>query len=465
MISKIKAYPLIIVCTIFLIIFFILLSIYPLNIDLKKNIKKYFFPYKHINNIEIELEKKNILAKNYEQNTILILQNLDLHNMELLYKKSLHDIKTTKASEFTQEKLKITKYNLLGGIYSGIAQNFPGSAYIDFYKNKMLILSARGIFGISENLDNLNFKQIPNNLNDFIGLKQFKKSLWFSFKDIFVHDEKIYISYTDEIKNNCWNISILMAEINFTNLYFEKFFSSDECINSKESLDSQFDGSQSGGRMDAFEDNLFLSIGDFRSRSLAQDLKSINGKVVQISLKNNNFKVISMGHRNPQGLFVKDDKFIFETEHGPEGGDEINIINWSKKDEVPNYGWPVSSYGNHYGGVNDFNKDLYKKYPLHKSHSEYGFSEPLKYFVPSIGISQILGLDKNIYLIGSMANRALFIFKLNNNQEIVKIKRIRIDNRIRDLIKHNDNIYMFLEDTATIGKMSISELISYIETK
>ena len=42
-------------------------------------------------------------------------------------------------------------------------------------------------------------------------------------------------------------------------------------------------------------------------------------------------------------------------------------------------------------------KKKYEKYPLHKSHSKYGFIEPIKYFNPSIGISQIIGLDKKTY--------------------------------------------------------------------
>ena len=57
-----------------------------------------------------------------------------------------------------------------------------------------------------------------------------------------------------------------------------------------------------------------------------------------------------MGHRNPQGLyFDKKNNFLLEAEHGPEGGDEINLIKFNQ-DAVPNYGWAISSYGEHYGG-------------------------------------------------------------------------------------------------------------------
>ena len=90
-----------------------------------------------------------------------------------------------------------------------------------------------------------------------------------------------------------------------------------------------------------------------------------------------------MGHRNPQGLLLdKENNFLLETEHGPKGGDEINLINLNNED-LPNYGWPISSAGEHY---KDPNGDKYNKYPLYKSHSKYGFIEPLKSFVPSIAI-------------------------------------------------------------------------------
>ena len=57
-----------------------------------------------------------------------------------------------------------------------------------------------------------------------------------------------------------------------------------------------------------------------------------------------------MGHRNPQGLyFDKENNFLLEAEHGPEGGDEINLIKFNQN-TIPNYGWGISSYGEHYGG-------------------------------------------------------------------------------------------------------------------
>ena len=61
---------------------------------------------------------------------------------------------------------------------------------------------------------------------------------------------------------------------------------------------------------------------------------------------------------------------------------------------------------------------LYKKYPLHKSHKEYGFREPIYYFTPSIGISEITGLGKSKYISSSLGSKKLFFFKLDQEKKI-----------------------------------------------
>ena len=82
---------------------------------------------------------------------------------------------------------------MIEGFYKGIDNVFPGSGYIDFHSNNFLILSSRGVLGFTKDINNeLNFKQIKNNINEFIGLEQFNKYKWFSLKDLFIHNSKIY---------------------------------------------------------------------------------------------------------------------------------------------------------------------------------------------------------------------------------------------------------------------------------
>ena len=61
--------------------------------------------------------------------------------------------------------------------------------------------------------------------------------------------------------------------------------------------------------------------------------------------------------------------------------------------KVKNFGWPISSYGEHYAKHNS--KKILSEAPLKKSHKKYGFEEPLKYFNPSIGISEIISFKED----------------------------------------------------------------------
>ena len=86
-------------------------------------------------------------------------------------------------------------------------------------------------------------------------------------------------------------------------------------------------------------------------------------KIIFVDIETKEVTQISKGHRNPQGLAVKEN-IILSTEHGPRGGDEINKIIYGK-----NYGWPISSYGLPY--KNEKNVKFYK------SHKDRGFEEPI----------------------------------------------------------------------------------------
>ena len=216
-------------------------------------------------------------------------------------------------------------------LLSGISNIYAGSSYIDFLDSKLIILSARGLIAYGEIKENeISLKQIKNNLNNFLGINSFEEDRSFSFKDILIFNNKIYVTLTDEISNNCWTTSVLYSDINFENLNFKYLFKPKECVN--ENNDEAFVSVQSGGRLTSLdEDNLLLSTGEFRYRKKAQDLSSIFGKIININLDNGEYNIVSMGHRNPQGLFVdQKNKIILSTEHGPWGGDEINLIPFEK---------------------------------------------------------------------------------------------------------------------------------------
>ena len=423
-----------------------------LNHEQKQLIKKYIFPYKFIS------EQGQFITQRDK-----LLVELDLPNYELLKKQEGSEIILKSSIEKLSNNKTLKKYKLTSGFYAGISNIMPGSGYIDFYENNMFVLSARGVLAFKKNLENdkENFKQIRNNINEFIGIKQFKKFKDISLKDILIFNKKIYVSYTDEIKQDCWNISVIYGDINYERISFKKLFAPKNCIHSKDNLDKEFTPSQTGGRIISFDDNqILLTTGEFRSRYLAQDDQSINGKVIKININSKEYEIISMGLRNQQGLyFDKENNFILGSEHGPQGGDEINLIEVNKinKDKIQNFGWPISSAGEHYGGKTaERNKKKYEKYPLYKSHSKYGFIEPLKSFVPSIGISEIVKVGQNRYVVSSMKDKSLYFFELNEKKKIINLNRVEVFERVRDLRFNNKKLYLFMEDTASIGVIDLN---------
>ena len=418
-----------------------------LNIEQKNLIQKYIFPYKLISE---------------QEHMILKFQSYIL-NLELDTKQSGTDIGIKESSIKLSNNKTLKKYKLISGFYTGIANLNPGSGYIDFFKNNLFILSSRGVLAFRKNLsdDEVNFKQIKNNINDFIGIKQFNKSTKFSLKDLLIFNEKIYVSYQEEIKEDCWNTSIIFGNINYESISFKKLFSPRECIHSRDNIDKEWEINQSGGRLVSFDDNhILFSIDEYRSRHLAQNKESVNGKIIKININNGDYETISMGHRNPQGLyFDKENNFILETEHGPKGGDEINLIEVNKisDDKIQNYGWAISSAGEHYEGKwGKKNKKKHEKYPLYNSHSEHGFIEPLNSFVPSIGISEIVKTGKNKYIVSSLRDKSLYFFELNKQREIINLDRVEVFERIRDLRFKDNKLYLFMEDTASIGVINLN---------
>ena len=179
-----------------------------------------------------------------------------------------------------------------------------------------------------------------------------------------------------------------------------------------------------------------------------------------------NSKIVSMGHRNPQGLFFdEENNIIFSTEHGPDGGDEVNYNNNLDDNKIENYGWAISSYGDHHYKFND--KQLDALFPLYKSHKDYGFEEPLTYFYPSIGISQIIKIPENNYhnlLVASMGSKieegdlSLHYLKVDKNFNILDQKILPLGQRIRDMIfiRKHKMVLMFFDTTSSIGYFKLN---------
>ena len=110
--------------------------------------------------------------------------------------------------------------------YFLVLQDTILSGYIDFFEDNLFILSARGIIGYTNELNNedFNIKQIKNNINDFIGLEAFNKDNWFFFKDLLIHDNKIFVSYMRGNEKRLLEYGVIVGKVNFENIEFEKIF-------------------------------------------------------------------------------------------------------------------------------------------------------------------------------------------------------------------------------------------------
>tara|TARA_B100001027_G_C16263557_1_gene330720 strand:+ start:708 stop:2111 length:1404 start_codon:yes stop_codon:yes gene_type:complete len=337
------------------------------------------------------------------------------------------------------------------------------NGYLEIYGNNILAIFWTGKIvyfdktQISKN--NITFNIMKTNINSF--LKNDEKNKFISIKDALILDDKLYLSYTKNIKpeTNCLNLSIIAAKINNNDKKlilneFERFFTYDEC------QEARFNGYQSGGRIVKYKDNkILLTIGDFQNFTPAQDKNSFFGKIIAINIKDKSHQIISMGHRNQQGLYYdKERDLIISTEHGQKGGDEVNNIIFNK-DSISNYGWPIASYSTYYGYEN---KEIKKIAPFKKSHKENGFIEPMIYFTPALGISQIIpdiNIDKTIenkFLVTSMRQQKIVFVNLNyENNSATVIDELKINERIRDIIKfENNNYLLFLENSPAIGILS-----------
>lgn len=221
----------------------------------------------------------------------------------------------------------------------------------------------------------------------------------------------------------------------------------------------------------AFDKNnyLFVSIGEGGGSSLggpnstnrnAQDTKLNWGKVHR--MKDNgdvpsdnpvlpgNTKpttMFSYGHRNPQGLTLNPQTGdIWETEHGPKGGDEINIISKGE-----NYGWPTYSIGINYNGTTVSN-----------DHKAEGIKEPIFTWTPSIGVCGITFINSENFkswngnfLATGLAGQKLYRFVIKDNKVVEENIWMEKMGRFRNVIQGSDGaIYISLEGPGRILKVT-----------
>lgn len=193
---------------------------------------------------------------------------------------------------------------------------------------------------------------------------------------------------------------------------------------------------------------LYLSVGERNERNFAQDPKAHLGKVLRFD-RANQVEILSLGHRNPQGLAVHPETDnVFVNEHGPRGGDEINLIK-----PGANYGWPIVTHGREYWGPS-----------IGEGSSKAGMEPPLKFFVPSIAPSSLMIYSGKIFKKwkGDFFSGALALTHLNRivfdkNWKPTKEERFleSLGERIRDVKESPDGQIYLATDSGKILRLSI----------
>ena len=231
-------------------------------------------------------------------------------------------------------------------------------------------------------------------------------------------------------------------------------------------IDNYLDFNGIGGGVTEFENNLLIGIGvpsagynDFISE-LAQKDNSPFGKILifgseEIQKKRKDifsFKIFSKGHRNPQGLFNLNNT-VYEVEHGPRGGDELNII-----ESGNNYGWPKYSFGKSYDG-NSY------KIPI----DTLNYKSPIFSFIPSIATSDIIGCPnfiKKLYypydclILSTLKAKSLFILIIDpKRNKLISQEQLIFGYRIREFQREIKDSIIFSTDN--YGVYKIDTLISY----
>jgi glucose/arabinose dehydrogenase len=211
-------------------------------------------------------------------------------------------------------------------------------------------------------------------------------------------------------------------------------------------------GGHYGSRL-VFDDDgfLFITVGDRQAPSTgnleahpAQDLSSHQGSMIRLHddgrvPSDNPFvgqagalpEIWSYGHRSPQGLAIHPQTGeLWETEHGPQGGDELNLIR-----RGANFGWPVIGYGVNYGSGS----------PIHASASREGMEVPVHYWVPSIATSGLMIYDGDAFpgwrgsmFVGGLAGEQLARVKMEGARAVGEETLLDGYGRIRDIVQGPD---------------------------
>jgi hypothetical protein len=294
--------------------------------------------------------------------------------------------------------------------------------------------------------------------------------------DLHFSDQFIYLSVVvPGLKNQCEMLKLYKLDYSDGAFNENKVGVRKKSIFQTPCITDRDNSAMWGGRIATSTDRIFFSVGDQRydksgfqktdvlSKFEQSKTESVFGKILEISKEGNSSKIFSSGHRNAQGLyFSPEDNLLFESEHGPNGGDEINILRQDR-----NYGWPYVTFGKPYpkkypSGADERNKannpaegvdiELRKFGAISGSHS--GYQYPLFSWSPGVGAGNLIKISKNSVLtewqnnilVAFMGSQAFTRVVLDPTNKVVFTEFIDLKFRIRDFILTKDGLIVISTD-------------------
>lgn len=267
------------------------------------------------------------------------------------------------------------------------------------------------------------------------------------------NDHWIYFTYVKDIEGEG---ATVLARAKLVN---ETFKAWQELLVTKSTTEKDY---HFGSRV-AFDDkgHVFFGVGDRGVRENSQDLSNHAGSIMRLNLDgsvpvDNPFskdkellpEVWSVGHRNPQGMaYDFEHNRLWSIEHGPRGGDEINLIK-----PGANYGWPIISYGKEYWGPVAVGEGTHRE----------GMEQPVKVYIPSIAPGSLLLYSadtlpgwKGDLFSGALKLQHINRIVLSKKGEVVKEERLLEDlgERIRALAQSPQGWLYFSTDSGKVFRL------------
>ncbi len=275
----------------------------------------------------------------------------------------------------------------------------------------------------------------------------------FAITDIAVLSEttnsaSIVASYpTYDRSRQCVSVTLAAYQLNFATPSLQRtktWFTSKPCVPVSAVQ-------HAAGRIEVIDKtSVYLTIGDLGFTKINQPkVRGDLGSIFKVSQKS--VEKISQGHRNQQGIVLRAGD-LYISEHGPRGGDELNLITKGQ-----DYGWPAVTYGEPYSSGD------YVRPKVTGSHE--GFTKPLTNWVPSVAPTELIALPQgplwgtwqSQLVMGTLREESLIFIQLRNRTTVGAIEKVNLGERIRDLDLAPDGKILATTDSGQLLAISPSK--------